>query len=154
MCIYRLNVGYHSDASLLSDQNELKGHICLFYVALDFLSCLLTSVNSNQKKSSHVCQFLLLIGCMGSRSTPWPTSCSCKLPPASRAQSRPSVRACRPEVEKDSQKEKAGKNYHLKGGDTCILQTFRCPLPTLKTVLFWFRLGQMKTKCKDLLAQP
>lgn len=31
-------------------------------------------------------------GCTDSRSTPWPTSCSCKPPPASRAPSRPSAR--------------------------------------------------------------
>lgn len=43
------------------------------------------------------CDVFVLPGCMGSRSTPWPTSCSCRQPPASRVPSRPSARESRTE---------------------------------------------------------
>lgn len=34
-------------------------------------------------------------------------------------------------------------------GHLHFTKLLRCPLPTLRTVLLWFRLGQMKTKSKD-----
>lgn len=81
---------------------------------------------------------------MGSRSTRWPTSCSCKPPQASRAPSRLSARAPRTEGgEREAREERVIIGWR---GVTCIFsKLFMCPLLTLKkTVLFWFRLGQMK----------
>lgn len=77
-------------------------------------------------------------GCTASRSTPWPTSCSCRQPPASRVPSRPSARASRRE----------DQDHCEKGRVTCMSEPFRCLLPSLKTVFFCFSLAFKKKKRK------
>lgn len=53
------------------------------------------------------------------------------------------------EEEEYSYREKTGRIIIRRGrGHLHLTKLFRCPLPTLKTVLFWFRLG-VKKKCKD-----
>lgn len=84
-------------------------------------SCLLTDPNGVQKKCLHVSHFLVSPGCMGSRSTPWPTSCSCKQPPASRAPSRPSARASRTvKEEEDLLRERERRIIIKREGVTCM----------------------------------
>lgn len=89
-------------------------------------------------------------GCTDLRSTPWPTSCSCKPPPASRALSRPSARKGQ---EICPGKRHDGRSLKIRrgsGGVACMLpSTSVAPFPPFfwKTVLllsFCFRLGQMK----------
>lgn len=71
-------------------------------------------------------------GCMGLRSTPWPTSCSCKPPPASRAPSRPSARM-EMEVEDLLSKREDRRNWNQWGrGHLHAIKHIRCPLPS-----FW-----------------
>lgn len=81
------------------------------------------------KKCSLVHYCLLPPGCTGSRSTPWPTSCSCKPPPASRALSRPSARAARTgrKTRRKISRERGRRRERIItrwGGVTCILHSF------------------------------
>lgn len=103
---------------------------------------------SLQRKCSQVYLLFLSSGCTGLRSTPWPTSCSCRQPPASRAPSRPSARG-QGGGGRGGGFTKRGEIYRRKGrGHLYFRMLCRWPLPIAKTII-WFRLEQMKTKCKD-----
>lgn len=62
------------------------------------------------------CHLFVPPGCTASRSTPWPTSCSCRQPPASRVPSRPSARASG---------EREEQNRCEKGRVTCMSRAFQ-----------------------------
>ncbi|TNN28442.1 hypothetical protein EYF80_061410 [Liparis tanakae] len=73
-------------------------------------------------------------GCTGSRSTPWPTSCSCKPPPASRAPSRPSAkrpgRRRRRRRKISRERVETGENYHQMGrGSPAFYTAFQVAPP-------------------------
>lgn len=118
---------------------------CVVCVAFDSLRTCHHVLNQHkqwlERTLTRVCHRLLPPGCTGSRSTPWPTSCSCKRPPASRAPSRPFARASgteeeddeeeeEEEVEEDSSREKTGRIIIRRGeGSPAFNKALQMPPP-------------------------